>query len=198
MEKKRKIGMVGVLLSLFLLATSGMAVITTADQPCLPNLFKGDVTLCGEAAPSGTVINAYINGELRGNTTVDTAGKYGVDYLYLAVNGESSDENADITFTVAGCNVDQTIKWHSYYEVPIRTLDLSAERECGDVDLNLGVNIGDVMYLAKHVAKIPGFETLHGDGNVDHNHEGLPNIGDVMYLAKYVAKIPGFENLNCI
>ncbi len=189
--------MAGVLLSLLLLAASGMAVITAADQPCPPNLFTGDVALCGENAPSGTVINAYINGELRGSITVDTAGKYGDD-LYLAVNGESSDEDADITFTVAGCNAGQTAKWNAY--AAPQELDLSAEceRECGDVDLNLGVDIGDVMYLAKHVAKIPGFETLHGDGNVDNNHEELPNIGDVMYLAKHVAKIPGFENLNCI
>lgn len=69
-------------------------------------------------------------------------------------------------------------------------------RSCGDVDLNPNVNIGDVMFLAKHVAKIPGFDTLQEDGDVDQN-AGLANIGDVMYLAKHVAKIPGFTELHC-
>lgn len=77
----------------------------------------------------------------------------------------------------------------------ISDTQITVIRSCGDVDLNLGLNIGDVMFLAKHVAKIPGFDTLQEDGDVDQN-AGL-DIGDTMYLAKHVAKIPGFTELHC-
>lgn len=192
MDKKRKIGMAGVLLSLLLLVASGMAIITAADQPCPPNLFAGDVVLCGENAPTGTVINAYINGELRGTITVDTAGKYGDD-LYLAVNGESSDENADITFTVAGCNAGQTAKWNVYAAPQV--LDLSAERECGDVDQYCGLDVRDAAYLARHIAEIPGYEVLYGNGDVDGKVD--LDVRDAAHLARYIAEIPGYESLNC-
>ena len=43
----------------------------------------------------------------------------------------------------------------------ISDTQITVIRSCGDVDLNLGLNIGDVMFLAKHVAKIPGFTELH-------------------------------------
>jgi len=192
MEIKGKIGMAGVLLSLLLLAASGMAVITAADQPSPPNLFNGNVAINGENAPLGTVINAYINGELKGSITVDTAGKYGDD-VYLAVNGESSDEDADITFTVAGCNAGQTAKWNAY--AAPRELDLSVERVCGDVDQYCGLDVRDAAHLARHIAEIPGYEVLYGNGDVD-GKVGL-DVRDAAHLARYIAEIPGYESLNC-
>jgi len=66
-------------------------------------------------------------------------------------------------------------------------------RTSGDVDTHECLDARDVSYLAKHVAEIPGYETLYGDGDVD-THEGL-DARDVSYLAKHVAEIPGYETL---
>ena len=82
----------------------------------IPNQFYGNVTLNGADAPAGTVINAYIDGELRGTIDVTTAGEYGVsDLNYLKVNGnELEDEGKTINFTVDGAVADQIdTKWYA-------------------------------------------------------------------------------------
>ena len=118
-----------ILLSI-LLALSGMAVMALADQldpdPHPPNKFSGNVTLNGADAFTGVVIDAYIDGDHRGNITVESSGKYGdfAGLTYLDVTGNASDDGKTITFTVCGAAADQNATWYAY-EAP-RILNLTA------------------------------------------------------------------------
>ena len=130
MNRLKKMGPIKALTVLsILIVLSGMAAMTSAEDgwQSRPNEFYGTVTLNGADAPVGTVINAYIDGELSGTIDVTTAGEYGgmPDLDYLKVNGnESEDEGKTITFTVCGAAADQTVTW-SADELP-RELDLTA------------------------------------------------------------------------
>jgi len=124
MNNMKKMGSVrmAILLSI-LLALSGMAAIASADIICPPNRFSGNVTLNGVPAPVGTVIEAYIDGDFRGTTTVEVAGVY----KRLPVNGDSPDDGKTITFTVCGLTADQTdTTWVAMID-HVRMLNLSAE-----------------------------------------------------------------------
>ena len=106
----------------------GAASLTSALSP--PNRFSGDVTLNGAPAPVGTVIEAYIDGEFRGTTTVEVAGVY----KRLPVNGDSPDDGKPITFTVNGLTADQTgTTWMAMVD-HVRPLDLTAsDTSAGDI-----------------------------------------------------------------
>ena len=130
MNRLKKIGPIKALTVLsILILLSGMAAMTSADGwQSRPNEFYGTVTLNGADAPVGTVINAYIDGELNGTIDVTTAGEYGgmPDLDYLKVNGnESEDEGKTITFTVCGAAADQ-IDTEWYADTLPRELDLTA------------------------------------------------------------------------
>jgi len=56
-----------------------------------------------------------------------------------------------------------------------------------------GVTLADAIYLAKHVAQMSGYETLHADGNI--NGIGGVTLADAIYLAKHVAGMSGYETL---
>ena len=93
-----------IVLSIFLILSGTVS----ADDRTLPNRFSGTVTLDCANAPVGTVINAYIGGELRGSVTVTTAG----EYAQLGVLGEGGRDNgATMTFTVGGVTAAQTVEW---------------------------------------------------------------------------------------
>ena len=129
MNRIKKTGTIKVLTVLsILIVLSGMATMASAGGwQSIPNQFYGAVTLNGANAPAGTVINAYIDGELRGTIGVTTAGEYGVlDLDYLKVNGnEPEDEGKAITFTVDGAAADQNdTKWYAD-QLP-RELELTA------------------------------------------------------------------------
>ena len=109
-------------LILILLALSGMAAIASADS-ATPISFYGNVSLNGEWAQPGTVINAYIDDELSGAYTV-TEGRSGV--YHIGVHGSESDEGELITFTIAGDTVVQTDTWHASTNAEARPLDISA------------------------------------------------------------------------
>ena len=82
-------------------------MVSADGAPSIPNEFYGTVTIDGADAPAGTVINAYIGGELRGTIKVTTAGEYGMsDLNYLKVAGNDGET---ISFTIGEENVDQTV-----------------------------------------------------------------------------------------
>jgi hypothetical protein len=56
-----------------------------------------------------------------------------------------------------------------------------------------GVTLADAIYLAKHVAQMSGYETLHADGNI--NGIGGVTLADAIYLAKHVAGMSGYDTL---
>ena len=113
-----------IVLSIFLVLSG---TVSAEDYPTIPNRFSGDVSLNDTPAPVGTVIDAYIGGDLRGNVTVETVGKY----FWLGVEGSSPDNGSTITFTVGGVDADQTEIWIEGSEP--RPLDLTAGR-CGDTN----------------------------------------------------------------
>ncbi|PXF60601.1 MAG: hypothetical protein C4B59_08765 [Candidatus Methanogaster sp.] len=123
MNNNMKMGLFKVItLFSILIALSGMAAIASADEEMpIVNIFRGNVTLNGADAPLETVVNAYIDEELRGSHTIESGGKY-----YIAVVGNGSvDGDKVITFTVCGAAADQSdIEWHASYQS--RLLDLTA------------------------------------------------------------------------
>ena len=122
-------------LSMFLVLAG---TVSAEDYPTLPNRFSGDVMLHGEPAPVGTVIDAYIDGDLRGNVDVKTAGKY----VWLGVNGSSMDNGSTITFTVGGVDADQTEVWIEGSGP--RSLDLTTAGLCGDTNGDGTVDMGEL------------------------------------------------------
>ena len=63
----------------------------------------------------------------------------------------------------------------------------------GDINGNDAVTLADAIYLAKHVAKMSGYETLYADGDINGND--AVTLADAIYLAKHVAKMSGYETL---
>jgi len=115
-----KIGLVKATLFSILIALSGMAAIASADY-LTANVLYGNVTLNGADASPETVINAYIEEDFRGSSE-NMIGSY-----YISVEGNESDNDKTITFTVCGAAADQTAVWHAnYLYLPGRLLDLTA------------------------------------------------------------------------
>ena len=123
MKESKRNGSAGTLIALsIIMMLSGMVAMASADGTApRPNEFYGVVTLNGADAPVGTVINAYIDGELSGTIDVTTAGEYGEmpGLSYLKVNGNDGEI---ISFTIGEETVDQTVTW-SADELP-RELNL--------------------------------------------------------------------------
>jgi hypothetical protein len=103
-----------------------MAAMALADGPGMsppPNWFSGDVTLNGAPAPIGTTIEAFIQGDPRGNVTVESPGKY----AYLSVVGDFADDGTTVTFTVGGLPANENGTWIAWTDQGVQMLDLSTE-----------------------------------------------------------------------
>ena len=187
MEKKRQIVSIIKLMSLLILTISGMAITVASEGGVgLPNLFTGNVMINGDDAPVGAVITAYIDGELRGSFTIETAGEYDK----LAVKGNTSDNNSDILFEINSLSAVQTAKWYDYPDIAVRTLDLSAEGlpKNGDINGDGVIDMDDVVYLARHYffldcGMFPENEIIYADGDIDCS--GAIDMDDVVYLARH-------------
>ncbi|MFC1982423.1 hypothetical protein ACFLV5_01345 [Chloroflexota bacterium] len=84
--------------SLFLVvALAASLAVPVAAQPPVTSPFTGTVTIDGVAAPVGTDIDVYVDGDLEASTTTTTAGWYEV-----VVFGESADVGSPVTFEVDG------------------------------------------------------------------------------------------------
>ena len=177
MSRIKKIGPIKVLTVLsILIVLSGMAAVTSADGwQSPPNEFYGAVTLNSADAPVGTVINAYIEGELRGTIDVTTAGKYGVSDLdYLKVNGnESEDEGKTITFTVCGAAADQIDTDWNAGAFP-RELNLTVDNEAPAVT-NANANPTSIVANGTHESQLT--VTVEDDSGIDFVTVNLSAIG---------------------
>ncbi|VUT27731.1 MAG: hypothetical protein SYNGOMJ08_00281 [Candidatus Syntrophoarchaeum sp. GoM_oil] len=191
MKEKFVIGAVVLLLLSIIFAGT---MVSVADVP-MPNKFYGDVTLNGNPAVIGTVIEARINDELRGSNEIVVDGNYGGDFNYLEVNGNASDNGSTIVFYVGGIETDETAVWHSMAEP--KKLDLiavgeSPEEICGDVTGNGAVDMDDVYMLLDYVRNPTGDPIDGGDVNCDHTI----NMGDLILLLNHVNN-PGKYYLTC-
>ncbi|OFV67995.1 MAG: conserved hypothetical protein, secreted [Candidatus Syntrophoarchaeum caldarius] len=90
----------GILIISLLLLLGVIAATAVSPPPALPNKFWGNVSVNGVDAPTDTIIEAYIDGELRGTTTVGIEGEYGNNLNYLAVTGTLYDRGKIITFVI--------------------------------------------------------------------------------------------------
>ena len=160
------------------------------DAPPPPNKFYGNVSLNGEPAPAGTVIDAHIDGELRGSVEVTTHGRYGDNLNYLVVNGSASDDGKMIEFYVNGVRANETAVWYSM--APPRKLDLSVEGVCGDINSDMVVDMTDVYLLLDHVGN-------HAEYQIDEdvNCDGSVDMGDVILLLNYVGDPDRYEIECC-
>ncbi|MDY6865546.1 MAG: cohesin domain-containing protein [Halobacteriota archaeon] len=112
---------------------------------------------------------------------------------------------ADLNFTIVG-DTGSSTSLNLYVEglfdaeassntIPYKTDDGSIYVTLnGDVNNDDAVDISDCMYLAKHLLKIQGFETIDEVAS-DVNGDGEIDISDRMYLAKHLAGVDGFEVL---
>lgn len=64
----------------------------------------------------------------------------------------------------------------------------------GDVNGDGSVNAGDVMYLAKHILSITGYDTIIECASDVDGTEPIDS-NDVLYLARYLIGITGYETL---
>ena len=75
-----------------------------------PARYYGTVTINGEPAPTGTTIEAEVDGEVRGSITVETAGSYGgpePSDEQLTLAGAPASENTTISFYVTSPDGDR-------------------------------------------------------------------------------------------
>ena len=119
----------GILILSLAIVLSGAVLPASAVDALIPNRFSGEVTLNGTDAPTGTTINAYIGGDLRGSIVVELPG----EYTYLSVNGSNSDDGVAITFTVDGLTANQEATWIAMIDhVQIINLVAGGDAPAGD------------------------------------------------------------------
>ncbi len=105
----RLVGAVGLLLALVLLV--GLAPAYAQDDefpPQLPHFFSGTVSTSSGSVPGGTVVEAFLEGVKKAETTVSNMSSY-----QLLVPGEYGDNGKIVSFTVAGVQASQTATWES-------------------------------------------------------------------------------------
>ncbi len=105
----RLAGALGLLLALVLLV--GLVPAYAQDDefpPQLPHFFSGTVGTSSGSVPAGTVVEAFLEGVKKAETTVTNTSAY-----QLLVPGEYGDEGKIVSFTVAGVQASQTASWVS-------------------------------------------------------------------------------------
>jgi hypothetical protein len=158
-----KTGLIKVLILFSIIMLSGATSLVSAWE-LQPNKFAGSVMLNGTDAPVGTVINAYIGGEFRGSTVVESVG----EYVQLEVSGGGSDNGTEITFTVKGILADQPAVWIAY--AGPRSLDLTAgDATAGDI------TPPDITITSPSSGTSSTTETITVNGKASDN-EGLDKV----------------------
>jgi len=176
---------------LIVLAVGGILTIAIAiggAEPLSPMGFYGEVTINGLQAPDSTVIEAYIDGELKSGENYDVAGGRYV----LSVTGSESDNGKQIIFKINGFTTDQTSTFIASVPLITEELDLSVNMICGDVNNDGVVGIDDVDMLVQYEFDDVLINECVGD--VDGN--GVINVLDVRLLMNHVSDQQGYP-LNC-
>ena len=102
----RLAGALGLLLALALIGGVGLPAYVVAQIPSQPMGFAGTASTVTPAAPvpAGTLVQAYVGDELRGETTTKAGGAY--DNLLVPGPGPGT-----VTFRVAGVLAQESIAW---------------------------------------------------------------------------------------
>ena len=83
---------------------------------------------------------------------------------------------------------------HSSDDVRIELEVVEEPPNTGDIDGNGDVTMSDAVYLAKHVVKMSGYDTIYANGDIDDS--GDVTMSDAVYLAKHVVMMSGYESIN--
>ncbi|MCW7076152.1 MAG: hypothetical protein ACXQTJ_01855 [Candidatus Syntropharchaeales archaeon] len=118
----------GILIVSLILSLGVITAVAVSPAPAPPNKFWGDVRVNGVDAPVDTIIEAYIDGELRGSTIVGISGEYGGNLDYLGVDGTVFDRGKTINFVISlpdgrEMSAAETAEWG--YMTPPRKLNLT-------------------------------------------------------------------------
>jgi len=100
-----------------------VAGVNAAEIPPFPCEFYGQVSINGQPAPAGALIEATINGQTAGSLTTTAPGAYGGSGTFdtrLVVNGQANGDS--ITFSVNGILANQTA---TFQERNTQHLDLT-------------------------------------------------------------------------
>jgi len=106
----RLVGVLALLLVMVLLAV-GVSPIYANDiepPPQIPHYFAGTVSALTGSVPEGTVVEAFVEGVKKAETTVSAESRYELD-----VPGEVADEGKIVSFKVAGVQANETAAWVS-------------------------------------------------------------------------------------
>ena len=122
-EREKRMDSHRIILSTGLLILVMIAGVCAAEVPPIPCEFYGKVSINGQPAPAGTLIEAKINGQTAGSLTTTTAGTYGgagVFDVRLEINGFANGDT--ITFFVNGSISNQSAV---FQERNTQSLDLT-------------------------------------------------------------------------
>ena len=114
-------------LLLFFFVSSNICL-ASEEVPLLPMTVQGTASVDGTAAPSGTIVAAYLNGEQVGNFSINTLSG---DYCFW-IPGTNADEGKSITFAVDGKNPGKILTWKPGQQVI--SLQLSVGRGANSAD----------------------------------------------------------------
>jgi len=101
MTKTRFLALVTALALLLAIPTS-----VFADQPVMPHVFVGSVTLDGVAAVDGAAVTAWIDGERVGSTNASDGG-----YVLQVEQFDTEFKGETVSFKVSGANTTETAAW---------------------------------------------------------------------------------------
>ncbi|MDZ7730424.1 MAG: carboxypeptidase-like regulatory domain-containing protein [Natrialbaceae archaeon] len=110
---------------------SAVLTVTTTAPPLVPAAYYGSLTIDGQPAAPGVVLEAEIGGEVRGSITVNTSGQYGGPAAgdpKLEVTGNSSNVGDTVEFYVNGSDFDRTLvnETIAWAEADLQELNLTA------------------------------------------------------------------------
>jgi hypothetical protein len=108
LRASRLVGALGLLLALFIIVGVGSAYAQDEFPPQLPHYFAGTVGTSTGPVPEGTVVDAWVEGVKKAETTATAQGTY-----ELLVPGEYGDDGKIVSFTVGGVQASQTAAWVS-------------------------------------------------------------------------------------
>ncbi len=136
----------GGLAAALLLGLAGLFGGAQADAqegpPLPPAIFSGEVSIDGEAAPAGSIVTAWANGEACGTGgTVRSSG--GVSSYTLEVP-EDCGNGATISFAVGGNVADESAEWNNT-SAQIVNLTISTAPVCPGMDDGMMMDDGDDM-----------------------------------------------------
>ncbi|AHG01789.1 hypothetical protein HALLA_00430 (plasmid) [Halostagnicola larsenii XH-48] len=128
-------------LALSTIAAVGPVAAQDDGPPPLPAAYYGDLEINGEPADAGVVVEAEVDGEVRGSSTVGENATYGgpdAEDPKLEVDGTDGDAGENVTFYVESEDFDRTaiddydnITWEPE---TVKRIDLSAAVEFDDGD----------------------------------------------------------------